>query len=144
MDSTTVKLPCATTSRKRTPLINDRQTKTPKFFPANASTKRPPPVSDRDRDFLGLKINDFLLFLTSCTRPLESVFYLYFRCVHCVTWNIRRTSVTTWNYAYTNLDMTEMIFHKVVPGPLTWPNYTHSLLLTILTYSPFPPANNRY
>ena len=27
----------------------------------------------------------------------------YFRCMHDVTWNVRRTLVTTWNYAYPNL-----------------------------------------
>ena len=41
-------------------------------------------ISDRDH-FMGLTINDFPLFLTSCKRPLDSVFDLCFRCLHYVT-----------------------------------------------------------
>ena len=49
------------------------------------SSKRPPPVSDRDH-FLGLTVNDFPLFLTSCKRPLDAFSDLYVRSgVHYVT-----------------------------------------------------------
>ena len=44
----------------------------------------PPPVSDRDQ-FLGLMVNDFPLFLTSCKRPLDAFSDLYVRCVHYAT-----------------------------------------------------------
>ena len=44
----------------------------------------PPPVSDRDQ-FLGLTVNDFPLFLTSCKRPLDAFSDLYVRCVHYAT-----------------------------------------------------------
>ena len=69
-----------------------------------------------------MTVNDFPLFLTSGKRPLAAFSDLYFRCVHYITLNIRRTLLTTWNYTYPNLDIAcnkIMIFHKVkVPGPL--------------------------
>ena len=82
----TVEVPsCATASRKRPPPISDRQSKTPKFpsqsLTVGTSSERPPPVSDRDH-FLGLTLNDFLLFLTSCKRPFDAFSGLYFRCVY--------------------------------------------------------------
>ena len=86
----------------------DCQSKRPNFpsqsLTVGASSERPPPVNDRDH-FLGLTVNGYSLFLTSCERPLNSVFDLYFRCVHYVTKNIRRTLVTTWNYTYPNLNI---------------------------------------
>ena len=48
------------------------------------SSKRPPPVGNLDH-FLGMTINDFQLFLTSCKRPFDSAFDLYFRRVQYVT-----------------------------------------------------------
>ena len=45
------------------------------------SSKRPPPVRDRDQ-FLGLTVKDFPLFLTSCKLPLDAFSDLYVRCVH--------------------------------------------------------------
>ena len=47
-------------------------------------SKRPPPVSDCD-NFLGLIVNDFSLFLTSCKQPLHEFSDLYVRCVHYAT-----------------------------------------------------------
>ena len=35
--------------------------------------------------FWAWKFNDFLLFLTSCKRPLDAFSDLYVRCVHCAT-----------------------------------------------------------
>ena len=48
------------------------------------SSKRLPPVSDRDH-FSGLKFNDFPIVFTSCKRPLDAFSDLYVRCVHCAT-----------------------------------------------------------
>ena len=58
-------------------------------FPSQSLTvgtsgKRASPVSDRDH-FLGLTVNDFPLFLTSCEQPFDAFSDLYFRCVHYVT-----------------------------------------------------------
>ena len=48
----TVEPPCATTSRKRSSSMSDRQSKTPKFpsqsLTVKTSSKRPPPVSFHD------------------------------------------------------------------------------------------------
>ena len=63
----TVQPPCATTSRKRPPIQNNQS----QSLTVGASSKRPPPVSDRDH-FLGPTVNDFLLFLTSGNRPLDA------------------------------------------------------------------------
>ena len=73
---------CAATSRKLPPLISDHQSKTPivtsRSLTVGTSSKRPPPVSDRDR-FLGLTVNDFPLFLKllvsdNLTHSLISMF----------------------------------------------------------------------
>ena len=48
------------------------------------SSKRPPPVSDRDH-FLGLTVDGFPLLLTSCKRPLDAFSDLYVRCVDYAT-----------------------------------------------------------
>ena len=108
--STTVEPPCATTSRKSSPPISDRQSKND--FPSESltvgtSSKRSPPVSDRDH-FLGLTVNDFPLFLTSCKGPLDAFSGLYFRCVHYAT-------QTTWNYTWRYLEIAsnKIIFHEV-------------------------------
>ena len=53
-------------------------------LPVGTFSKRPPPVSDRD-NFLGLIVNDFSLFLTSCKQPLHAFSDLYVRCVHYAT-----------------------------------------------------------
>ena len=81
----TVEPPCATTSHKRPPPISDRQSKTPRTVSktkpySGTSSKRPVPVSDREQ-FLGLKVDDFPLFLVSCKRPFVAFSDLYFRCV---------------------------------------------------------------
>ena len=93
-----------TSSHKWPPIQNT------KIFPVKAlqligtSSKRPPPVSDRDH-FLRLPVNNCPLFFTSCKRPLERFSDLYVCCVHYATKNIRRTLVTTWNYTWRNLEV---------------------------------------
>ena len=64
--------------------IKKHQNFTSQSLTVGTSIKRPPPVSDRDH-FLGLTVNDFSLFLTSCKRPLDAFSDLYFRCVHYAT-----------------------------------------------------------
>ena len=82
----------------RPPPINGRQSKHQNFpsqsLTVRTSSKRPPPVSDRNH-FLGLTVNDFPWFLTYCKRPLDAFSDLYFRCVHYVTLNILKTLVAT-------------------------------------------------
>ena len=53
-------------------------------FTVGTSSKRLPPVGDRDH-FLGLTVKHFLLFLSSCKRPLDAFSDPYFRCVHYFT-----------------------------------------------------------
>ena len=78
----TVEPPCATTSPKRSTADPKRQNFPSQRLTVGTSSKRPPPVSDRDRDhFLCLTVNAIPLFLTSCKRPLEAFSDLYFRCV---------------------------------------------------------------
>ena len=79
----TVKTPCATTSHKRPP-IQKHQNFPSKSLTVVASSKQTPPVSNCDH-FLGLTVNDFPLFLTSCRRLLDAVSDLYVRCVHYAT-----------------------------------------------------------
>ena len=91
----TVEPQCATTSHKRTP------TQKTKNFPSQSltvgtSSKRPPPVSDRDH-FVGLTVNDFP-FITSGKRSLDAFSDLCVRCAHYATKNKRRTLETTWDY----------------------------------------------
>ena len=78
----------------RPPLVSDhlpKPTANPKHqnvpsqrLAVGISSKRPPPVSDRDH-LLGLTVNDFPWLLTSCKRPLDAFSDLNFRCVHYVT-----------------------------------------------------------
>ena len=84
--------------------IQKHQNFTSQSLTVGTSSKRPPPVNDRDQ-FLGLTVNDFPLFLTSCKRPLDVFSNLYVRCVHYATWNIRRSLVATWNYTCRYLDI---------------------------------------
>ena len=91
----TVEPQCATTSHKRTP-IQKTKNFTSQSLTVGASSKRPPPVSDRDH-FLGLTVNDFP-FIISGKRSLDAFCDLYVRCVHYATKNKRRTLETTWNY----------------------------------------------
>ena len=67
-------------------LISGRLSKK-RNFPSQSLTvetprKRPPPVSDHDH-FLGLKVNDSLLFLSDAFSDL------YVRRVHCAALNVR-------------------------------------------------------
>ena len=64
--------------------IQKHQKFTSQSLTVGTSSKRAPPVSDRDH-FLGLTVNDFPLFLTSCKRPLDTFSNLYVRCVHYAT-----------------------------------------------------------
>ena len=59
------------------------------------SSKRPPPVSNCDH-FLGLMVNDFPLFFTSCKRPLHAFSGLYFRCVHYVEGDMGAYSIVLY------------------------------------------------
>ena len=83
LTSNTVELPCATTFHKRPPPINDQ------IFSVKALQLEPlvngtPSVSDCDH-FLGLMVNDFPLFLTSCKPPLDAFSDLCVCCVHYAT-----------------------------------------------------------
>ena len=63
----TVEPPCANANQKQQNFPSQSLT-------VGTSSKRPLPVSDRNRDrdhFLGPTVNNFLLFLTSCKRPLD-------------------------------------------------------------------------
>ena len=71
---------CDHLSRKRPPIQNNQS----QSLTVGAFSKRPPPVSDRDH-FLGPKVDDFLLFLTSGNRPPDAFADLYVRCVHYAT-----------------------------------------------------------
>ena len=73
----------ATTSHQRRP-VQKTKIFPDKAFTVEISSKRPPPVSDRDH-FVGLTVNDFPLFLTSCKRPLDAFSDLYVRCVYYAT-----------------------------------------------------------
>ena len=73
----TVEPPWATTNPKHQNFPSQSLT-------IGTSSKRPSPVRDRDH-FLGLTVNDFPWFLTSCKRPLDTFSDLYFRWVHYVT-----------------------------------------------------------
>ena len=72
------------TSHKGPP-IQKHQTFPRQSLTVGTSSKRPPPVSNRNH-FLGATVNDFPLFLTSSKQPLDAFFDLgYFCCVHSVT-----------------------------------------------------------
>ena len=62
--------------KKRLPIQNT------KIFPVKA-LQLEPLVNDRNY-FLGLRVNDFPLFLTSFKRPLDVFSKPYFRCMHYV------------------------------------------------------------
>ena len=99
----------------RPPLVSNHQNFPSQSLTVGTSSKRPPPVSDRDH-FLVLMVNDCPLFLTFCKRPLDvfSNLYVCCGCVHDATKDIRRTLVTTWNYTLHEI----YIFHKLdVSGP---------------------------
>ena len=91
----TVEPLCATTSHKRTP-IHKTKNFTSQSLTVGTSSKRPPPVSDRDH-FLGLTVNDFP-FIISGKRSRDAFPDLYVRCAHDASKNKRRTLETTWDY----------------------------------------------
>ena len=97
--------PCVTTSHRWPPPISDRNPKYQNFpsqslqWRVGTSCKQPTPASNCNH-FLGLMVNDFPLFLTSCKRPLDTFSNLYVCCVHYATENVWRTSVSAWNYTW--------------------------------------------
>ena len=74
---------CATTSHKWQSIKPKLQNFPSQSLTVGTSSKWPPPVSNCDH-FLGLMVNDFPLFLTSCKRPLHAFSGLYFPCVYDV------------------------------------------------------------
>ena len=88
--------------------ISSLATANPKHqnFPSQSLTvgtysKRQPPVSDCDH-FLGLTVDDFPWFSTSCKRPLDTFCDLYVVCTMLLNIN---EELTTWNYTRRNLDI---------------------------------------
>ena len=104
------KPPCAPTTRERLPPISDHLYKY-QIFPVKVRTTRNRPhlVGYRDpraqgRDhFLGWQFYNCPLFLTCCTRPLDSWFDLYVRCVQCATQTLWRAYSELYTWAINSL-----------------------------------------
>ena len=108
-DSNTVEPPCATTSRVNDSLPSVTAYPKHQSFPVKA-LQLDPLINDHLQwatatTLWACKLNDFLLFLTSCKRPFDVFSDLYLFCVHCATLNIQKTLVTTWNYIRRNLEI---------------------------------------